>query len=652
MPKRSQLKDSGKLGPGMTTLHHFLAGGGEMGALMRAKSWTDTLLGPLETWPEALKMAVGICLNSRFPISLWWGPELVMLYNDAWRPILGKTKHPAGLGRPGIESWPEIWDIIYPQFTSVLTRGEATWSDDLLLVLERNNYREEAYFTYSYSPIKRSDGSIGGVFSAITETTERVLGERRLRTLRELAAQTAESKSVQAACESFARVLGAGNPDLPFAILYLLDEDGTFASLLAKTGIDDALASAALRLEHDDPWGVARVIREGDVIVLNDLALHFGTLPGGVWPEPTTSVIVLPVAKPGQKGGTAGALVAGINPRRALDDAYRGFFDLVAGHLATAVSNARAYEEERKRAEALAEINRAKTQFFSNVSHEFRTPLTLMLGPLEEVLAKPETNPLSDDRSLVRLAHRNGVRLLKLVNTLLDFSRIEAGRVQANFQPIDLTVFTAELASNFRSAIERAGLRLVIDCPSLPHQVYVDADMWEKVVLNLISNAFKFSFEGEIGIAAKPSSDGRYAEVTVRDTGTGIPPEELSYLFERFHRVEGARGRSIEGSGIGLALVQELIKLHGGTIRVTSEGGQGSAFTVAIPLGVRPFPADRSRRGRAMATANVRPQAYVEEALGWFSYRGTTAPGPPPPPASDELACVSAMAETEGQLIR
>jgi hypothetical protein len=266
------------------------------------------------------------------------------------------------------------------------------------------------------------------------------------------------------------------------------------------------------------------------------------------------------------------------------------------------------------------------------------------------VLARREMNPLSDDRSLVRLAHRNGVRLLKLVNTLLDFSRIEAGRVQANFQPIDLGVFTAELASNFRSAIERAGLRLVIDCPSLPRQVYVDADMCEKVVLNLISNAFKFTFEGEIGIATKQSSDGRYAEVTVRDTGTGIPPEELPHLFERFHRVEGARGRSIEGSGIGLALVQELIKLHGGNIRVTSEVGQGSAFTVAIPFGIGHLPADRIGRRPTTATANVRPQAYVEEALGWFSDGGTAALGPLPP-ASDELGDVSAIAGTEGQLV-
>jgi hypothetical protein len=236
-----------KFGRGTTAPLDFLAGGGEMGALMRAKSWGGTPLGPPETWPDALKMVVSICLNSRFPISLWWGPELVMLYNDAWRPILGSTKHPAALGRPGIESWPEIWDTIGTQFNSVLSRGEATWSDDLLLVVERNNYREEAYFTYSYSPIKHSDNRIGGIFSAISETTERVLGERRLRILRELAAQTAESKSVQAACDAFARVLGDGNPDLPFALLYLLDADRTSASLLAKTGLDDTLALVTVR---------------------------------------------------------------------------------------------------------------------------------------------------------------------------------------------------------------------------------------------------------------------------------------------------------------------------------------------------------------------------------------------------------------------
>jgi signal transduction histidine kinase len=257
-------------------------------------------------------------------------------------------------------------------------------------------------------------------------------------------------------------------------------------------------------------------------------------------------------------------MVAGINPYRRHDDTWSGFISLVAGQIASGLANADAYEEERRRAEALAEINRAKTTFFSNVSHEFRTPLTLMLGPLEEILSAPRGLVSSEQMGLVRVAHRNGVRLLKLVNTLLDFSRIEAGRAQAGFAPVELAGFTAELASNFQSAVEKAGLRLSVVRSPLPRPVYVDHDMWEKVILNLLSNAFKFTLEGEIAVATRTSADGAFAEVTVRDTGTGIPAEELPHLFERFRRVENARGRSIEGSGIGLALVRELVRLHGG----------------------------------------------------------------------------------------
>src|SRR5579862_4293910 len=211
-------------------------------------------------------------------------------------------------------------------------------------------------------------------------------------------------------------------------------------------------------------WPLSRVRETGRMEVVETLGQRFRSIPPGAWSDPPDRAAVLPV-RANVAHQLAGFLVAGISPRLRFDDFYRDFLDLAASQIATAVANARAYEEERKRAEALAELDKAKTQFFSNVSHEFRTPLTLMLGPLEEVLSKPETNPPSDDRSLVRLAHRNGVRLLKLVNTLLDFSRIEAGRVQASFQPINLSLYTAELASNFRSAIESAGLHLVIDCP-------------------------------------------------------------------------------------------------------------------------------------------------------------------------------------------
>ncbi|HEY6399780.1 MAG TPA: ATP-binding protein, partial [Blastocatellia bacterium] len=309
-----------------------------------------------------------------------------------------------------------------------------------------------------------------------------------------------------------------------------------------------------------------------------------------------------------------------------------------------AIADARAYEEETARAEALAEIDRAKTAFFSNVSHEFRTPLTLMLGPLEDMLAEGGLPPPTRER--LEVAHRNSMRLLKLVNTLLDFSRLEAGRVEAVYEPTNLAALTVDLAGVFRSAIEKAGLNLIVDCPPLEEPVYVDREMWEKIVLNLLSNAFKFTFEGEIrvtlrragrrstGINGDTVSHGEASltddpiaaarvtaplvELIVRDTGTGIPAEELPRLFERFHRIKGARGRTFEGSGIGLALVQELVNLHGGAVRVESEIDRGSAFTVTIPLGKSHLPADRVEAERMLATTGLRGEAYLEEALRWL----------------------------------
>src|SRR5690606_32860290 len=231
-------------------------------------------------------------------------------------------------------------------------------------------------------------------------------------------------------------------------------------------------------------------------------------------------------------------------------------------------ANARALEAERARAETLAELDRAKTAFFSNVSHEFRTPLTLMLGPLEDLLAGA-TDPLTpSQRGTLEVTHRNALRLLKLVNSLLDFSRIEAGRTEASYERTDLAELTADLASSFRSAIERAGLRFIVDTPPLPQPVYVDREMWEKIVLNFLSNAFKFTLEGEIAVTLRAVDDA--VELEVRDTGVGIPADELDLVFQRFHRVKGARGRTHEGTGIGLALVQELVKLHGGSVHARS----------------------------------------------------------------------------------
>jgi len=592
----------------------FLSGGGEMGERMRAFDWSSSPVGPAAQWPQSLKTAVSICIGSRYPIVLWWGnPEYTMFYNDGYIPVLGVTKHPGWLGRSGREAWKEIWSTVGPMLDSVFQTGEATWSEDLLLLMDRNLPREETYFTFSYSPIRGEKDEIDGIFCACYETTGRVVGERRLQTLRDLG--RIEVKSAEEACHIALNTLEANPYDVPFALVYLLDEDAREARLICASGIeDDSTAAPALITMNDDAtWPLRDTFKTGAAKVVADVEQRFGSLPGGPWPESSNTALILPIGASGH-AKPSGFLVAGLSPRRMVDAEYRSFFELVVGHVGTAISNARAYEEERKRAEALAEIDRAKTTFFSNVSHEFRTPLTLMLGPLEETLA--DTSLSSSVHDHLDVAHRNSVRLLKLVNTLLDFSRIEAGRMEAVYEAVDLQALTTELASMFRSAIERAGLKLIVDDSLGEAEVYVDREMWEKIVFNLLSNAFKFTFEGEITVALRKS--GENVELEVSDTGTGIPDEDLSHLFERFHRVKRARGRSYEGSGIGLALVQELVKLHGGAVRVKSEVGRGSTFTVSIPTGSAHLPAERLGGARALASTNVRSDAYVDELLKWL----------------------------------
>jgi signal transduction histidine kinase/DNA-binding response OmpR family regulator len=596
----------------------FLVGGGTVGKQMRAIRWQDTPLGPPGSWPQSLKTVVRILLTSRYQMWMCWGPQLTMFYNDAYGPTLG-VKQQWALGASAREVWKEIWPDIGPRIEHVLQNGEATWDEGLMLLLERSGYPEETYHTFSYSPLADDDGKIVGMLCVVTEETERVIGERRLFSLREIAADIAGNNTMAGVLDALQRQLNNNLKDLPFTMTYLFDEQG-IAQLACGSGVEPNHAIAPAAIDPADPdavWPADEILSQRTVLNLSDLKDRFTAMPTGAWDKAPREAIIAPIAQQGQVE-PAGFLVAGINPYRRMDDAYLGFINLVAGQIASGLANAQAYQEAWRRADALSELDRAKTAFFSNVSHEFRTPLTLMLGPLEDVMNQPDHLPLRDHRQLVQIAHRNGVRLLKLVNTLLDFSRIEAGRDQAFFEPLELAGYSAELASNFRSALEKAGLKLAVNCAPLPQPVYVDRDMWEKVILNLLSNAFKFTFEGSIGIEVRSSADGLRAEVTIRDTGTGIPASELPHVFDRFRRVEGARGRSIEGSGIGLALVQELIKVHGGSITVQSEVGEGTAFTVSLAFGSAHLPADRIGKGRAQTTGAARVQAFVDEALSWL----------------------------------
>jgi PAS domain S-box-containing protein len=588
----------------------FLLGGGEMGALARSFDWARTPLGPISAWPQSLRTTVSTCLNSRFPILVWWGPELVKIYNDAYRQILG-AKHPQSMGAPGRVVWPEIWHIIGPMLEGVMKEGRATWSENQFLPLERHGFAEECYFTFSYSPIRDESGGVGGVLCAVTETTGQIIGERRLETLKELAAETAEAVSVDDACRRAMAQLSKDSADLPFAALYLLDGERTALELTGSAGLaaPSSLLPHAIAVTSGSPLArlLAGALESGTqladpVVSLFDPSVDAESLPA-------RRALLIPIHGDAQP---AGVLVAGLSPHLALDDRYRGFVELTAGHIGSAVSRARAFEHEKRRAEALAELDRAKSAFFSNVSHEFRTPLTLILGPTEDALGTPERT-LSGPA--LETIYRNELRLLKLVNALLDFSRIEAGRMQASYEATDLSSLTAELASMFRSAIERAGLTLTVDCPPLPQPVYVDREMWEKILLNLLSNALKFTLLGGIHVALA-ERDGQ-VELIVRDTGVGIAAADLPRIFERFHRVQGTRGRTQEGSGIGLALVNELVRLNGGTITVASEPGRGAAFTVSIPMGAAHIPAAQIRTSAARTHDGSTGAAHLQEALRW-----------------------------------
>ncbi|MEG4202869.1 PAS domain S-box protein [Microcoleus sp. Pol7_A1] len=434
----------------------LFAGGGEMGALIRSHDWSLSPLGAVEKWSQSLKTAMGIVLGSRYPMFIWWGHQMINLYNDAYIPILGK-RHPAALGESAFNLWADVWEVVGAQAEAVLNEGKSSWNKEALLIVERNGYPEETYFTFSYSPVPGDDGRPGGVFGAVSEETERVLNDRRLRTLRELGAETITAKTVEAACLVSATALTSNACDIPFALLYLLDADRTQARLAGTTRLAAGTTASPEAIVLTSPetsqgWQLRQVVEIGESKIVEDLEARFGLLPGGAWPQSPHQAVILPLARSGE---TFGFLIAGVSPVRVFDDDYKGFFDSIAGQVTTAISNARTYEQERKRLEALAEIDRAKTVFFSNVSDEFRTPLTLILGSTEEALTDRNVPLPAAHRERMEVMQRNGQRLLKLVNALLDFRGIEAGADDYLTKPFS----DRELLARVETNVELAQLR-------------------------------------------------------------------------------------------------------------------------------------------------------------------------------------------------
>ena len=605
---------------------HFISGDGEMTERIRNFDWSKTSLGSFEKWTQSLRTAVSLCLTSKFPMVVWWGKDLVKIYNDAYSVMLG-GKHPRALGATAKEVWPEIWHIIGPMLESVLQTGKATWSNNQLLLLHRNGFPEEGYFTYSYSPIYGEDGKVEGVFCAVTETTDAVTVERQQQTLTSLGKNILNLTGDLEVYQKSVEVIKQNPKDFPFAVIYKVSRDGKKLSLADKTSEElEAFFPNEIDLDkHARRFqGLADVALRNVPVISDDLLERFGSLPTGAWDSAIRKALVLPVAHSQQKVPYA-ILKVGINPYRILDDKYQSFFKLIADQIGSGINNSRIFETERKRTDALEELDKAKTVFFSNISHEFRTPLTLMLGPLEELINAPDDRLSHGERQSIETTHRNAMRLLKLVNNLLDFSRIESGRMAARYSLTDMVSLTTKLAGNFRSTIEKSGLELEIRTQPIKEPVYADKQMWEKIVFNLLSNAFKYTFKGKITVSLYAQNNQVVLEV--QDTGVGIPEKELPHMFERFHRVQQVTGRTHEGTGIGLSLTHELVRLHGGAISVESQEGKGSLFTVSIPSGTAHLPVSQINNGYE-DIEDIVSDSYIEDS---FALAGNFEPKPANP---------------------
>ncbi len=584
----------------------FLAGGGKMGELMRQFDWTQTNLGAPENWEQSLKTSVSICLNSNFPIALYWGKDLILLYNDAWSSIPG-GKHPWALGRTAKEVWPDIWKDIEPDFKKAL-KGQPGGSKDALLPMERHGFVEECYFDFTFTPVYGDTGNVNGVFNAVIETSFRVISEQRNEFLIGLVGTLTNAKTSNQLIENQIAFFKQNNTSVSFAISYAVQKD-------AITFLGSTISNHENELDLKKPFPFKKIMDSEELFLIENIQDYFNTIPKGQWLENPKEAVAILIKD--SNGELTHLIVCGLNARLRYNEQYNSFLKTIQTQTEKFLNTINALQEDKKRITALEELDKAKTVFFSNISHEFRTPITLVLGPLEEILNSKNSSLNENEKQNLEATHRNAMRLLRLVNSLLDYSRIEGGRQSANYTLTDLVSFTKDLASNFRPIIETAKLKFIITAEELINPVYVDNQMWEKIVFNLLSNAFKYTLQGSISL--KIYSDTGFAVVEIEDTGVGIPKDELPKMFNRFYRAKNVVGRSFEGTGIGLSLVKELINLHGGIIEVESVEGKGSLFRVKIPFGKEHLPLLQTIEENREID-NVISSSYISETSTFANY--------------------------------
>lgn len=548
-----------------------LRGSVELVRRINAFDWAGTAVGPLASWPASLRTALSILLGSRFPMQLLWGPEYIHFYNDAYLPIAA-DKHPFALGRPGAEIWPEIWDVVAPMLDHVRATGEATWSDDQLLVLNRNGAFEEGYFTFSYGPIAGDAGAVEGIFIAVTETTRRVIGERRLRLVRDLGTAlmgVADEPEVHRRAQA---TLAGAAADLPYALLYLLDEQRRLR-LAGAIGIDAGHPSAPAALDDPaGPWPLAAALSASQPTLIDTPADVFGALPGGPWDVPARAALLLPLVAPAALQ-PVGLLVAGLSPRLRLDEDYHEFLGRIASQIAGAIHAARSQA-------AIEAALRVRDDFLSTAAHELKNPLTPIIGRLQLLRRRlAQAGVEARHTQAVDTVVGDVRRLTAMVDSLLDLSRLRSGQLSIEHQPVDLGALAQSIIAETQPMLTDHSLTL--RAPNHPLVLSGDALRLEQVVRNLVSNAVKYSPSGgEIVVGVERAGDR--AQLSVADPGVGIAPEVIPHLFQRYYRDQGVQ--DISGLGVGLYVVHEIVRLHGGSVQVDSQLSVGSVFTITLPL--------------------------------------------------------------------
>jgi PAS domain S-box-containing protein len=508
---------------------NYLKGGGEMGQLTRDFDWSNTVLGSPEEWSQSLLTTVSIILNSKFPMFLWWGPELIQFYNDAYRPSLGQNgKHPTALGQRGEDCWPEIWPVIKPLIDQVLETGESTWSENQLIPIYRNNKLEDVYWTFSYSKVMDETGNAGGVLVICNETTAQVQSYNNIET-----AKNELEFAIEAA--------DLGTWDLnPVTNTFIGNH-----RLKQWFGLEDHeevdLNNALATIIPEDRERVTKAIQEA---IAKGSDGHY-------------NIIYTIESRDGMK--------------RIVEATGRAKFD----------EDGTVYQFSGVLQDVTEEyqLQLRKDEFISVASHELKTPITSLSASMQILQKLVKTDPASDKVPMfVNKASNNLSKLIHLLDDLLNVTKIQQGQLALNINRFDLV----ELIKDCCDHINPTNDYQFVFLGDEELMIYADYRRIDQVMINLIGNAIKYSPSSK-RIEITVMHDEERATVCVRDFGIGINPQKLPHLFDRYYRVD-AFGHQFSGLGLGLYISSEIIARHNGKIGVDSTVGSGSNFWFSIPI--------------------------------------------------------------------